>query len=91
MHYFSLSCYPIDFKPWHNDPHVLGSCAMTFLSHPSCYFGFIQDFLAVQRQKAVSAHIQISRYYPLALELYMLELYIVASVMYMPGDSPFIA
>ena len=64
---------------------------MTSLSHPSYYFGFIQDFLAVQRQKAVSAHIQVSRYYLLALKLYMLELYIVPSVMYMPGDSPFIA
>ena len=33
--------YPIDFKPWHNYPYVLGgwggggSCAMTFLSHTS--------------------------------------------------------
>ena len=38
-----------------------------WLSHSSCYCGFIQDFLAVQRQKAVSSHIQVSRYYLLAL------------------------
>ena len=30
MCYFSLSCYPIDFRPWYNDPYVLGRCAMTF-------------------------------------------------------------
>ena len=35
MCYLSLSCYRIDFKPWHNDPYVLGRCAMTFLSHTS--------------------------------------------------------
>ena len=45
MRYFSLSFYPIDFKPWHNDPYVLERCAMTFLSHKSCSSGFIQDFL----------------------------------------------
>ena len=36
---------PIDFKPWHNDSYVLGRCAMTFQSIPSCSSGFIQDFL----------------------------------------------
>ena len=38
--YLSLSFYPIDFKPYHNDPHVLGRCAMTFLSHTSYSSGF---------------------------------------------------
>ena len=33
--YFYLSFYPIDFKPRHTDPEVLGRCAMTFLSHTS--------------------------------------------------------
>ena len=33
--YFSLSFYPIDFKPWNTDPEVLGRCAMTFPSHTS--------------------------------------------------------
>ena len=47
MCYFSRSCYPIDFKPWHNDPYVLGmrGCDMTLLSHTSCSLGFVQDFL----------------------------------------------
>ena len=45
MHYFSISFYPIYFKSWHNDPYVLGRCAMPFLSHTSCSSGFIQDFL----------------------------------------------
>ena len=43
--YFSLSFYLIDFKPWHDDPWVLGRCSMTFLSHRSCLSGFIQNFL----------------------------------------------
>ena len=45
MCYFSLSCYPIDFKPWRNDLYVLGRCAMTFLSHTSCSLGFVPDFM----------------------------------------------
>ena len=44
MRYFSLSLYPIDFKPWHNDPEVK-SCAITFLRYISCSAGFIQVFL----------------------------------------------
>ena len=42
--YFSLSFYQIDFKPLHNDPYVSGRCAMTFLSHTSCYSGFFSRF-----------------------------------------------
>ena len=47
MCYYSLSCYPIDFKPWHkyNDSYVWGRCTMTFLSHTSCSSGLDQDFL----------------------------------------------
>ena len=36
---FSLSCYPIDFKPWHNDSKILKFYTM------SCSSGFVQDFL----------------------------------------------
>ena len=45
MCYFSLSFYPIYFKPLHNDSFVLGSCAITFLSHTSCSSRCIQEFL----------------------------------------------
>ena len=41
MRYLSLSFYPIDYKPLHNDPYVLGRCAITFRSHKSCSSGFI--------------------------------------------------
>ena len=34
--FVSLSFYPIDFKPWHNDTLVLERCT-------SCSSGFIQD------------------------------------------------
>ena len=40
MCYVSLCFYPIDFKPLHSDPYVLGRCTMTFLSHTSCSSGF---------------------------------------------------
>ena len=43
--YFSLSFCPIDFKPWHNDPCVLGRCAVTFLRIPNCSSGYVQDFV----------------------------------------------
>ena len=48
--YFSLSFYPIDFKPWHNElgfgeVYFSKSFSKTFLSHTSCSSGFIQDFL----------------------------------------------
>ena len=35
------------FKPWHNDPLFCGGVlpGMTFLRIPSCFSGFIQDFL----------------------------------------------
>ena len=37
--YYSLSFYAIDFQPWHNDPYILGRCAMTFLQVISMFFG----------------------------------------------------
>ena len=41
---FPLSFYPIDFKPWQNDPYVRKFYAMTLLIIHSCSSGFIQDF-----------------------------------------------
>ena len=47
MCYFSndVLFHPIDFKPWHYDPHVLRFIAKTFLRILSLSSGFIQDFL----------------------------------------------
>ena len=39
---------------------VVRKCSMTFLSHPSCFSGFIQDFLdhyTLEWQKEVSAYL----------------------------------
>ena len=43
--YFPLRFNPISFKPWHNDPYVLGRCVITFKRIPSCSSRFIQDFM----------------------------------------------
>ena len=48
MCYFSLSFCPIDFKPLHNDHCVLLWCALTFLSHTSCYSGSQCGIMLVQ-------------------------------------------
>ena len=61
MCYFSLSCYPIDFKLWHNDPYVLGRCAMTVPSHTSCSSGFAQDFLNHNVDQCLHIDVHVGR------------------------------
>ena len=55
--YFSPSFYPINMKFGHDIPKVVRYTAVTFLSHPSCSCGFIQDSYTLERQKAVSAYL----------------------------------
>ena len=69
---------------------------MTFLSHPACSFGFIQDFLdryaALQMQKTVSAYLSCEQI--LSFDLHgsrPIKGSNVDSLVYMSGDSPFIA
>ena len=45
MCYFSLSFYPIDFEPLHDDPQICRFLAMNHIRIPSCFSGFIQDSL----------------------------------------------
>ena len=42
--YFSQGFYPIDFKPWHNEPQVLNTIAMTFLRDRDSLNGLNPDF-----------------------------------------------
>ena len=35
---FLFEFYPVDSKPWHNDPYVLKFYAMIFLKNPQLFF-----------------------------------------------------
>ena len=77
--------------------HIPRVGEMTFLNHPACSSGFIKDFLdnnaTLKIQKAVSAYLLV-KLADTAFGLHGSRSIIgsnVGLIMYMSGDSPFIA
>ena len=65
--YFSLSSHPINMKFGHDIPRVVRYTAMTFPSHPSCFYGFIWIRLLLKGKRQFLLTCKVSRYYLLPL------------------------
>ena len=88
--------HPINMEFGHHIPRVVRYSAIAFLSHLAYSSGFIQDFLdhytALQRQRQYLLTCKVSKYCSLALHGSRPIIRTnVGLMMYMSGDSPFIA